>query len=57
MTKVLHVVWIDDEPDRREAAENLAGRLPAKVQFIDVKGKAISAEWVNCYQVYLRLIS
>ncbi|MCI0471263.1 MAG: response regulator, partial [Candidatus Aminicenantes bacterium] len=38
------ILWIDDDPERKKAAENLKNRLALDIDFIDVKDKSLPDE-------------
>jgi CheY-like chemotaxis protein len=44
MKKKFTVLWIDDEPNRKEESDNLKNRLNLDVKFIDVKSKSLPDE-------------
>lgn len=44
MKKEFNITWIDDDPERKAAAENLQSHLKMKVDFIDVKNIKIDDE-------------
>ncbi len=40
----LKFIWIDDDPDRKSAAENMENSLTVKVDFVDVKHKNLESK-------------
>lgn len=47
MSRELNFLWIDDDPKRKNAAENLKMRLKVNIEFIDVKDQSLPDKLSN----------